>query len=204
MAEKLRRKDLKGPDEFISATQRTVEYAQENQLAVILVVGGVVLLLALALGVSSYRDSQISAASTALGRAYRDLTGEYPGSGASRLVEVAKHWSGTSTAVVARAYAANEFLANRETEKAREQYSALLEESSEPFYRQMALYNLGILALRAGASKEARQLLSEAAAIDGPFSGAAALVADVDQPPESIPEGIGQDAQEYLASVKPS
>jgi hypothetical protein len=56
MAEKIRytRKDLKGPDEFISAFGRAVEWARENRSKVLAAAGGVLLLVVGAFGVQAY------------------------------------------------------------------------------------------------------------------------------------------------------
>ena len=56
MAEKVRytRKDLKGPDEFISTFGRTVAWAKENRARLAAAVLGVVALVAVVLGVQAY------------------------------------------------------------------------------------------------------------------------------------------------------
>ncbi len=56
MAEKIRytRKDLKGPDEFISAFSRAVAWGRENRAKVLAAAGGVLLLVAGAFGVQAY------------------------------------------------------------------------------------------------------------------------------------------------------
>lgn len=56
MAEKIRytRKELKGPDEFLSAFARTVAWARENRSKVLAAAGGVLLLLAGVFGALAY------------------------------------------------------------------------------------------------------------------------------------------------------
>ncbi len=56
MAEKIKytRKDLKGPDEFITAFSRTVAWAGENRKKVLAAAGGVLLVIAAVFGVQAY------------------------------------------------------------------------------------------------------------------------------------------------------
>jgi len=56
MAEKIRytRKDLKGPDEFISAFSRAVAWAGENRAKVLAAAGGILLLIGGVFGTSAY------------------------------------------------------------------------------------------------------------------------------------------------------
>ena len=56
MAEKIKytRKDLKGPDEFISAFSRAVAWTRENRLKMLAAVGGVLLLLCGVFGAQAY------------------------------------------------------------------------------------------------------------------------------------------------------
>lgn len=56
MAEKIRytRRDLKGPDEFLSAFSRAVAWTRENRLKVLAAAGGLVLLLGGVIGAQAY------------------------------------------------------------------------------------------------------------------------------------------------------
>jgi hypothetical protein len=56
MAEKIKytRKDLKGPDEFISAFSRAVAWARENRSKMLAGAGGVLLLIGGVLGAQAY------------------------------------------------------------------------------------------------------------------------------------------------------
>lgn len=203
MAEKLRRKDLKAPDEFVSATQRAAEYVQENPRMVILVTAGLLILLAVALGVRTYRESRLEAAAKDLGRAYQMLSRDGAGAAAETLATVAETWSGTGAGVLARAYAANSFLSEGDEVRARGHYELLLEQTADPFYRQIAQYNLGVLDRRSGDEDSARRRFEAAAALEGPLSGAARVALHDEGRPDPIPEGLGADAREYLESLKP-
>jgi hypothetical protein len=68
MAEKIRytRKDLKGPDEFISAFGRAAEWARENRAKVLAAAGVVTLLVAGVLGVQAYLRWEESKANSEL------------------------------------------------------------------------------------------------------------------------------------------
>lgn len=116
MAEKIRytRKDLKGPDEFITAFSRAVEWTRENRAKMLAAAGGVLLLICGVIGAQAYFRWQESKASRDLwphlNRAREYLQAP---SGASEealagmeqfLAAYIDKYPGTSAAVFARYY----------------------------------------------------------------------------------------------------
>jgi predicted negative regulator of RcsB-dependent stress response len=63
---RMNRKDLKGPDEFISAFSQALTWAKENQSRVMSIVAGVLILLAAVFGTRSYLEYREASASNAL------------------------------------------------------------------------------------------------------------------------------------------
>ncbi|TMA80064.1 MAG: hypothetical protein E6J72_09525, partial [Deltaproteobacteria bacterium] len=63
--ERIRRKELRQPDEFVTLSRRAVAYAEENRTAFFMTVGGLVVLLAAILIFRSVRSSRETSASQA-------------------------------------------------------------------------------------------------------------------------------------------
>jgi tetratricopeptide (TPR) repeat protein len=203
MAKKLRRKDLKGPDEFIGTTQRVLDYVRENPGQVSLAAGGLILMLVLALGVRAYRDWQATRAGEAFSDAYRVLSAGDLDEGVAALRRVSEEWAGVRDAALAQAYAANGYLELGRDDDAKAAFERLLEMTREPTLRQIALYNLGLLAREASDRERAEKHLREATAIDGPLRGASwvavtFLAEGSLAPDEPIPQGIPEGVRDYL------
>ncbi|MGH9891437.1 MAG: tetratricopeptide repeat protein [bacterium] len=200
MTRKLRRKDLKQPDEFVTLTQRAVEYARENERQVTLGTLGIVLLVALALGVRTYRDWQAESSREAFADAYRRFAaGEL-----ERAVEgfryVRANWSNTPSGELAAIYAGSALIELGKLDDARVAFGEVADTTDEPSLRQIALYNLGLLHRRTGSVEEAERQLQSAADIDGPLRGAAWLAARTTggEVAEAIPDGVSEDVREFL------
>ncbi|MGH2670091.1 MAG: tetratricopeptide repeat protein [bacterium] len=203
MAKKLRRKDLKQPDEFMTLTQRALTYARENERQVVLVTAGVVLVIGLALAVRTYREWQVTAAREALASAYRDFAAGRFEEAATGLREVRSRWPGTAAGELAGVYAGNALAELGKVEEAREVCRSVAEGAREPSLRQIALYNLGVLGRKAGDDEEAERQLHLAVEIEGPLRGAAWLAAGSGEgSAKGMPDGISADVRAYLQAKR--
>jgi len=209
MRKKLRRKDLKGPDEFITTTQRIISQAREHSRELAWAAAGGVFLLGVALGVRAYRESRQEGAEDALGVAYEAFKQEDFTRAAGLFAGVSEDWAGTPQATLALAYAGNAHMEAGNVEGGRRSFEELLASAPNGSeLRQLALYNLGVLDRLAGDSVKAEERLREAANAVGPFAGAAWAAAygatgKFIAPDDSVPSGVGEGLQEYLEAQRP-
>jgi predicted negative regulator of RcsB-dependent stress response len=155
MAEKVRytRKDLKGPDEFISAFGRAVAWTRENRVKMLTVAGGVLLLLCGVFGAQAYFRWQESKAARDLwphlnsAREYLQApsgTDEEKLAGMEQFLAgyLDKH-PGTSAAVYARYYLGSIVFLRGKYDMSAAQYRAAIQESKVegfmPFLLRMGL-----------------------------------------------------------------
>jgi tetratricopeptide (TPR) repeat protein len=141
MAEKIKytRKDLKGPDEFISAFSRAVAWTQENRTKVLATAGGVLLLVLAVLGGRAYFRWEENRASRDLWpyvNQARDSLESPSAADREKLVQlerflgeqVAKH-PGTIAAVYARYYLGGIAFVRGDYDRSASQYREAIRES---------------------------------------------------------------------------
>jgi len=201
MSERLRRKDLKGPDEFFSTTQRAVEYARDNPARVALAAAAIVLVALLAVGVRVAREWQDDAAREAWSTAQRMLAQGELEKAAKAFETVHQEHKGSPQAEIALLQVGNLWAELGKNDEARTAFGRLAQTTSDSRLRQMALYNLGMLERAAGDAAAAEEHLQAAARDTGPLRGAAWLAvgaADGNAVDAEVPAGIGASAREWL------
>jgi tetratricopeptide (TPR) repeat protein len=155
---RLRRKDIKRPDEFITLTSHALGWVrQHRQLATW---GGVGLLVCLvAVGVATaYRGARERDANADLSRALTKLASNDYSGAASELMEVSGRWEGTGVSPVAGLLGANAALRAGDADKAITELTRLQARSSElPAYLQQQLL------VAWGAALESKQQWLDAA-----------------------------------------
>lgn len=209
MPKRVRRKDLKSPDEFLSLTQRVLAYARQNRREVIIGALTVVSLMALALGVRAYRNWQTGRASDALRRAYQELAADHLDLAADSFTVVASSWPSTLEGKLALVYAGNCYAELGRKAEANSTFTELLARTRDEEFRQIALYNLGVLKRETGDSAGAQEDLGAAAAVPGPLRGVAWLTKLrerklggelLEATENAVPSGLSPEAREYAAS----
>lgn len=175
MAKGIRRRELREPDEFLTLSRRALDYAKANERKVTLAAIGLVAVLALALGVRSYRAWQDERAREAFAAAYLDFTAGRLDQALAGFAGVQARWPSTSSARLALLYGANAAFDAKKDREAEQQYAKLLAASTDGDLRQIAHYNLGLLRARAGDPQAALEHFREASAVAGPLRGAAWL-----------------------------
>jgi predicted negative regulator of RcsB-dependent stress response len=193
MARKIRRKELKEPDEFLTLSHQFLEYAKQHERELTVAVLGLVVVTALALGVRWYRSSQNAKAEAAFGAARRDFAAQKFDIATTGLSRVTSTWPSTSYGRLALIYLGNSYAELAKTKEAEEAFRQALSRGDDDLVRQIALYNLGILAVKAGEKKDAVEHLTAAAAIDGPLRGPAWFVRLSSQ--QQFTENVGQGMQ---------
>ncbi len=213
MSKRVRRKELKGPDEFISLTQRALEYAKQNEREVTFAVLALVALVGAALGVRAYRGWQLARAEEALGRAYREMTENRLDRAAEGFTAVASGWPSTPPGELALLYLGNCEADLGRDEEAKASFTGLIGRTRDEALLQIAHYNLGMLKRKAEDTAGAMEEFRAAGTTVGPLQGAAWFAgvrirerlgkADERPPGEEIravSEGLPAEVREYLAA----
>ena len=171
---KIRRKDLKSPDEFQTATQRVLAYVGTHERETLIAIGGLVLLVGVVLGVRGYRSWQNDRAAEAFREAFSAYTAEDLPKARRGFESVSERWGG-NWAGLALVYLGDTASRSHDAATARGAFEKALATTREPTLRQIAEYNLGVLKRNAGDAA-ANEHFRRAASIDGPLR-ASALVA---------------------------
>jgi len=173
---RLRRKDLKRPDEFVTISTRVLAWAgSHRRLAIGSGAAVVVLVVAItaALGLRGARDRDANADLARAWARYHESNGS---GAASQLAEVGRRWSGAGAGTAAKVLAAAAELRADNAESALVQIQDVLAEPTLPtFLRQESLVAYGFALEKKGQRDEAIAKYGEAAAIDGPYTATAIL-----------------------------
>lgn len=179
MAEKtrLRRKDLKQPDEFITLSKQALDWARAHQQVVIWSGAGLVVLL-VGFGIATaYSGARERDANADLARALTALGANDYAAASTDLIAVSGRWEGTGVAPLAGLLGANAAIDAGDTDKAIAELAGLQGTSMQlPAYLQQELL------LAWGSALESKQQwldaaakYKDAAALNGPFTGAAII-----------------------------
>jgi predicted negative regulator of RcsB-dependent stress response len=156
---KVSRKELlKKPDEFITLSTRTLNWAKDNYKIVILIGSAVILLAALYFGYSAYRNRQERLSQekyfTALGNQDQEKK-------LKQLEEIIKDYSGTQASQSARVTAGNLYYDKKDYDQAIASYqSALKYGKFPPAFRTMIRENLAYAFEEKGDLAQAAKTLS--------------------------------------------
>ncbi len=172
---KIRRKDIRKPDQFVTLTGKILHLASEYRTQSIVCLA---LLLTVLLGLwgwDSYRQRQNRLAAVEYAHAlslYR--SGQYS-QAVDRFAQV-KNYSSSVYSRLALLYQANSYVALQDSAKAGAALQELLrKESKDGFVRQLGLLSLASLQERSNRCKEAGGNYAEAEKIAGPFKDEALL-----------------------------
>jgi predicted negative regulator of RcsB-dependent stress response len=174
---KLRRKELRQPDEFITFFENLRSFLLDNLVQVIIGACAVIALAAIGVGVyfyTQYRDrlvaDQFYEAITALDhKEYKTAETDF-----SKLADDHPH---ASLGRLARFYLAGCYMAEKEPAKARDALNQYLAGDDRPTFKSLALLQLGVAYEDLGQFQQAHQTYSEAAILPGPQKMRAELAA---------------------------
>lgn len=165
---KLRRKELRQPDEFITFFENLRSFLLDNLVQVIIGACAAIALAAIGVGVyfyTQYRDrlvaDQFYEAITALDhKEYKTAETDF-----SKLAEDHPH---ASLGRLARFYLAGCYMAEKDPAKARDALNQYLAGDDRPTFKSLALLQLGVAYEDLGQFQQAHQTYSEAAILPGP------------------------------------
>jgi predicted negative regulator of RcsB-dependent stress response len=174
--QKIRRKDLRQPDEFITLSRRAITYAEENRTTVFLVMGAIATLLLAVLAYRTVRTSREASAAQAYGQAHALLGDRKYPEAATAFQQAADSYGSTIHARLAQLQRANALLLGDRPGEAAEAYQKFLDAGAPTDYlRQLALTRLGQAHEKSGRPAEADAAFAAAADLAGPFSDEALL-----------------------------
>lgn len=179
MAEKarLRRKDIKRPDEFITHTGRALTWARQHQQWVIWGGAGLVALL-VAVGIlTAYRSARVRDANADLSRALTKLGSNDYSAASHELIDLSGRWEGTDVAPVAALLGANAALRAGDADTAIAELARLQAQAASlpPYLQQQLLFAWGAALEAKQQWLDAAAKYKDAAAVSGPYTGDAVL-----------------------------
>src|SRR5437867_3679598 len=141
---KVRRKDLRKPDEFETLTGQALDWADDNRTLVGAVLGTIVIVALVVLGVGRWRSSQHEAAAASFRVAYASFSAGKFAEAAPSFAEVAETYPGAPFGRLARLYRAHALARQGDGAGAVIAYQEYLASTPESEYlRQEALTGLG-------------------------------------------------------------
>jgi tetratricopeptide (TPR) repeat protein len=198
---KVRRKDLRKPDEFETLTGQVVDWADANRSLVGAIAIGILVIAAIAIGVGRWRAGRDAAASAEFQAAHARFAAGSFAEAANAFEQVASDYPRAPFGRLARLYRAHALAGKGDAGAAATAYTEYLASSPPTDYlRQAALAGLGHAQEASGDTKSALESFTQAGAIDGPFRNDALLAA------ARLHEAAGENdkAREIYASLLPS
>jgi hypothetical protein len=173
---RIRRKDLKRPDQFVTLSSRFIDWVRANSGLAIAVGGAAVVILATVGLFTAFRSARRHDANGDLARAMATLRADNLAAAAGELSEVSRRWDGTSLAGLAGALAANTELRLGNLDKAIAEIEKLASSKDlPPYLRQQLLLAWGYALAQKQAWAEAAAKYEAAEALGGPYTGQAVL-----------------------------
>lgn len=174
---KIRRKDLKQPDEFMTAAF-TVENFVEHHLRKVL--AGVVTVLIVAAAAFLIYQHQVTVHQEAAEQFYHGFSAlqakDYTGAEQKFNALIAEHPS-SEPASLARFYLGMSYLASGDLPRSREQLEKYTQSAAPQSMREMALVDLGVVYEQMGKYAKAAETYQEAGDLKGPASNDARIAA---------------------------
>jgi predicted negative regulator of RcsB-dependent stress response len=165
---KIRHKDLKRPDEFISIIERSQAFVTENLTTVLAALAGVAIVIGLSVGIRTYREHRAKLAANEFYEAFSVLDSKDYSYAAQLFHKLIADAPGTQVGHLARFYLATCYLKEGKTEQARNEFRTFLETPSDALFISLAAMNVGILDERLGKLADAEAAFRQAAATEGP------------------------------------
>ncbi|MGH8014381.1 MAG: tetratricopeptide repeat protein [Candidatus Binataceae bacterium] len=165
---KLRRKDLKQPDEFQSFFENAGEFLLDNLAAVIIAAAAVIILVGIGFGVYFFWQHQNRLVGEKFYQALTALEGKDYKSAETDFQALAKDRPHQKLGRLAQFYLGNTYLADGKPAQARDALMAYLATAQHPVFENLARTQLAVAYEELGDFKQAQKSYSAAAAIPGP------------------------------------
>src|SRR5437588_535416 len=133
---KLSRKELRQPDEFVTALERASAFAADNLTRIVAATVALVVAIAIGFGYSFYRQHQRLLASDQFYRGINALGDKNYAAATQNLNALAANSSGTNLGHLAHLYLASAYLAQHQPAKARDELRTYLAHGRQDQFRQ--------------------------------------------------------------------
>src|SRR5277367_3014252 len=165
---KIRHKDLKRPDEFVSLFDKSREFLKYHLPTALAVIAGVAIVIGLVIGIRAYREHRANVAASEFYEAFSVLdTKDYPYA-AQLFQKLIADSSDTQIGHLAQFYLATCYLEQNQLDQARAAFAIFLKTPSDPLFTSLATMNLGVIYERLGRFAEAQSAYAQAASTPGP------------------------------------
>jgi tetratricopeptide (TPR) repeat protein len=174
---RLRRKDIKQPDEFHTLSGQALTWIRGHQQLVTWLGAGL-LAIVVAIGIATaYRNARVRDANADLARALNKFGASDYAAASTELIDLSNRWEGTSVAPVAALLGANAAISAGDADKAIAQLTRVEGESANlpPYLQQQLLLVWGVALEAKQQWLDAAAKYKAAAALTGPYTGAAVL-----------------------------
>ncbi len=169
--ERITRKELRQPDEFVTLSRQAVAYFEENRTTFFMIVGGIVVLLAAVLIFRSVKASRQASAAQEYATAHALLDDKKYPEAATAFQQIADAYSSTSYAPIAQLEAANALLLAGRSAEAAAAYQKYLDQGPKTDYlRQLALVRMGHAQEQSQQLADAGRSFAAAAELQGPYA----------------------------------
>jgi predicted negative regulator of RcsB-dependent stress response len=165
---KIRHKDLKRPDEFISLVDKSRELLKYHLPTVLAVLAGVAVVVGLTIGIRAYREHRANIAANEFYEAFGVLDSKDYAYAAQLFQKLIADAPGTQVGHLAQFYLATCYLQEGKLDQARESLSTFLKSPSDALFTSLATMNLGVIYERLGKFAEAEAAYRQAAELPGP------------------------------------
>jgi len=173
---RIRRKDLKRPDEFVTVTTQALAWARMNQRTLTGIGAAIAVAIVAVAAFLGLRSARVRDANVDLAHAlevYRDPA--KVGEAAKQLAEVSDRWSGTAAGDVAQLLAAETELRRDNLDSALATIQRANDHAWPPYLKQQLLLVYGEVLEKKGQGAEAIAKYTEAASLGGPYTFEALL-----------------------------
>jgi tetratricopeptide (TPR) repeat protein len=174
---KLRRKELRQPDEFITFFENLRGFLLDNVVRVIIGACAAIALAAIGFGVYFYMQYRDRLVADQFYEAITALDHKEYKTAATDFTKLAEDHPGASLGRLARFYLASCYMADKDPAKARDALNEYLAGDDRPAFKSLALVQLGVAYEDLGQFQQAHQAYSEAAKLPGPQKMRAELAA---------------------------
>jgi len=165
---KLRRKDLKQPDEFTTIVEATQHYLTTHVGEILAGAAVIAAAIAVVLGIRFYQQHRAATAANEFYQAFTALDAKDYKGAEQQFLALARNAPGLQVGQLARFYLGTCYLEENQLGEARDAFRAYLAGEHDPMFGSLALVNLGVVYERLGKLDQAESSYRQAAGMPGP------------------------------------
>ena len=165
---KLRRKELKQKDEFLTLVGQASQFVRTHVTQMLVSAAVISAAVVLAAVFYAYSRHRARIAGEQFYQAFAAFNTKQYDTALQRFTELAENESGHEVGRLARFYIGASYLAKDDAPKARDAFVAFLQDARDPAFKTIALMDLGVTYERMGDLKKAEDYYRQASSAHGP------------------------------------